>query len=81
MEEVVTHTELDTLEDLLARTYNNTMGLYDENDVDAVRATIPESRLQIADLSEDEALELAWDLVQEVKLMRSAAINRLRLIQ
>lgn len=81
MEEVVAHTELHTLEDLLARTLENTMGLYNENDVAEIRASIPESMLTIADISEDEALELAWDLVQAVKLMRSQALNRIRLIK
>lgn len=81
MEEVVGHTELDTLEDLLARTHENTMGLYNENDLDEVRRSIPESRVLIAKITEDEALQLAWDLVQEVKLMRSEAINRLRVVE
>lgn len=81
MEEVVGHTELDTLEDLLARTHENTMGLYTEADLDEVRASIPESRVLIAKMTEDEALELAWDLVQAVKLMRSEAINRLKVVK
>lgn len=81
MEEVVGHTELATLEDLLARTHENTMGLYDANDLDKVRSEIPESAITIATFTEDEALELAWDLIQAVKKMRLSAVERLKLVQ
>lgn len=81
MEEVIGHTELDTLEDLLVRTHENTMGLYTEADLDHVRAAIPESRVTLAKMTEDEALELAWDIIQAVKQMRTEAINRLKLVK
>lgn len=81
MEEVVGHTELDTLEDLLVRTHENTMGLFTEADLDGVRAAIPESEVRIAKMTEDEALELAWDLIQAVKKMRADNINRLQLVK
>jgi hypothetical protein len=81
MEEVLGHTELATLEDLLIRTHENTMGLYTEVDLDEVRSQIPESAVQLAQLTEDEALSLAWDLVQAVKKMRQDAITRLSLVK
>jgi hypothetical protein len=81
MEEVVGHTQIDVLEDLLARTINNTMELYDENDLDEIRTYIPESRVKLATLTEDEALSLAWDLIQAVKKMREANLRRLRVIK
>jgi len=81
MEEVVGHTQIDVLEDLLARTINNTMELYDENDLDEIRTCIPESRVKLATLTEDEALSLAWDLIQAVKKMREANLRRLRVIK
>ena len=81
MEEVLGHTELATLEDLLIRTHENTMGLYDENDLDEVRSNIPESAVQLVKLTEEEAITLAWDLVQMVKQMRRDAITRLSLVK
>lgn len=81
MEEVLGHTQLATLEDLLVRTHENTMGLYDENDLDEVRSQIPESRVKVATLTEDELLSLAWDCIQVVKQMRAASIERLKVIK
>lgn len=81
MEEVLGHTELSTLEDLLVRTHENTMGLYDENDLDQVRSQIPESRVKLATLTEDEMLSLAWDIIQCVKQMRAESIERLKVIK
>lgn len=81
MEEVLGHTELSTLEDLLVRTHENTMGLYDENDLDQVRSQIPESRVKLATLTEDEMLSLAWEIIQSVKEMRAQSIERLRVIK
>lgn len=81
MEEVVGHTDLAVLEDLLVRTHENTMGLYNEFDLDYVRRTIPDSRLLVAKMTEDEALELAWDIIQAVKQMREKAIKRLSLVK
>jgi len=81
MEQVVGHTDLAVLEDLLVRTHENTMGLYDEFDLDSVRATIPDSRLLVAQMTEDEALELAWDLIQAVKKMRETIVRRLQLVR
>lgn len=81
MEEVLGHTELSTLEDLLVRTHENTMGLYDENDLDEVRSHIPESRVKLATLTEDEMLSLAWEIIQAVKEMRAQSIERLKVIK
>jgi hypothetical protein len=81
MEEVVGHTELTTLEDLFLRTYGNTLEIYSENDLDEVRSVIPESRVKLATLTEDEVLSLAWDCIQVVKEMRAASIERLKVIK
>jgi hypothetical protein len=81
MEEVLGHTELSTLEDLLVRTHENTMGLYDENDLDEVRSHIPESKVKVATLTEDEMLSLAWEIIQAVKEMRAQSIERLKVIK
>jgi hypothetical protein len=80
LEDVLRHTELATLEDLLFRTVQNSMGLYTEADIDQVRNEIPDASLPIVSLNEDEALELAWDLIQAVKEMRNKVVNRLTVI-
>ena len=81
MEEVIGHTDLKTLEDLLFRTHGNTLKIYDENDLDQVRSEIPNSQVKLVTLTEDEALALSWDLLQAVKEMRAKAIQRLSLVR
>lgn len=81
MEEVVGHTSVTVLEDIYLSADAVFQGIGNPLMLDLARDQVPESSVTIARMTEDEALQLAWDLVQEVKLMRSEAINRLRVVK
>lgn len=81
MVEVLGHSSLTILEDLYFRTHGRDAHLYSEVDLDNARDQIPDSRVLLATLTEDEALTLAWDLIQSVKAMRNHFVERLKLVK
>jgi hypothetical protein len=81
MEEIVSHTDTDVLEDIRFAGENLLRGLGDANSLDEARGQVPESAVHIATMTETEALSLAWDIIQAVKAMRADAVNRLSLVK
>lgn len=81
MEEVVSHTDTAVLEDIRFAGENLLRGLGDALALDDARSQVPESCVTIATMTEDEALSLAWDIIQAVKAMRADAVTRLHLVK
>lgn len=81
MEEVVGHTSLTVLDDILIAGDSVLRGEGNPLALDLARDQVPESAVRIATMTEDEALSLAWDIIQAVKEMRANAIARLQVVR
>ena len=81
MEEVVGHTSIAVLEDIYLSGDAVFRGDGNPLMLDLARDQVPESSVTVATMTEDEALSLAWDIIQAVKAMRADAITRLQLVK
>ena len=81
MEEVVGHTSVTVLEDIYLSADAVFQGIGNPLMLDLARDQVPESSVTIARMTEDEALSLAWDIIQAVKAMRADAVTRLSVVK